>query len=242
MPSRITPGRYCSCRELEVEGRQLRVIGEVERIAWIERHRVRRGGQQRLARLEDRSERGIIELARARRSSKAMRLVGRHGEPRGKGAAAQNGIAQRHSNRARERHLGGVGFRGRARDVEAELLVLHQGVADAAASNVVQRRVGGDVVVVEGALVLELLAGKDQTHAQAGRWALLVVDLVQHARDRVGRIDFETQRLAGPSPNEDLHGLWREMRAAEEQNDNVDHRSNPSIHQIQYNSFYSSQQ
>ena len=53
-----------------------------------------------------------------------------------------------------------------------------------------------DVVVREGAAVLELLAGEVETLLVRGD-ALLVLDLLLHLVDGVGRLDIESDGLAG---------------------------------------------
>ena len=60
----------------------------------------------------------------------------------------------------------------------------------------VQRRLLLDVVVREGAAVLELLARKDQA-LLVGRDALLVLDLGLDVVNRVRRLNLEGDRLAG---------------------------------------------
>merc|ERR1712071_215368 len=61
-----------------------------------------------------------------------------------------------------------------------------------------------DVVVGEGAAVLELLAGKDEA-LLVGRDALFVLDLGLHVVNRVGRLDLESDGLAGKGLDKDLH-------------------------------------
>jgi hypothetical protein len=61
-----------------------------------------------------------------------------------------------------------------------------------------------DVVVREGAAVLELLAGEDKTLLVRGD-ALLVLDLLLHVVDGVGRLNIESDGLAGEGLDEDLH-------------------------------------
>jgi hypothetical protein len=63
-----------------------------------------------------------------------------------------------------------------------------------------------DVVVRERAAVLELLAHEDEA-LLIRRDALLVLDLLLHVLNRVGRLDVERDRLAGESLYKDLH-LW----------------------------------
>ena len=60
------------------------------------------------------------------------------------------------------------------------------------------------VVVVEGAAVLELLAGEDEALLVGGH-ALLVLDLALDHFDGVGGLDLERDGLAGERLDEDLH-------------------------------------
>ena len=71
----------------------------------------------------------------------------------------------------------------------------------------VQRRLLLDVVVREGAAVLELLAGEDEA-LLVGRDALLVLDLLLHVVDRVARLDVERDGLAREGLDEDLCGRY----------------------------------
>merc|ERR1711939_624178 len=61
-----------------------------------------------------------------------------------------------------------------------------------------------DVVVGQGAAVLELLAGKDEALLVRGD-ALLVLNLLLHVLDRVRALDLEGDGLAGQRLDEDLH-------------------------------------
>merc|ERR1711998_363977 len=61
-----------------------------------------------------------------------------------------------------------------------------------------------DVVVLEGAAVLKLLARKDQA-LLVWRDALLVLDLGLHRLDGVGALDLQGDGLAGECLHEDLH-------------------------------------
>ena len=61
-----------------------------------------------------------------------------------------------------------------------------------------------NVVVGEGAAILELLSGEDQA-LLVGRDALLVLDLRLHVVDSVGRLDLKSDRLAREGLDEDLH-------------------------------------
>ena len=76
--------------------------------------------------------------------------------------------------------------------------------AAAEAQHQVERRLLLDVVVRQRAAVLELLAGEDQA-LLVRRDALLVLDLLLHVVDRVGRLDVERDRLARQGLDEDLH-------------------------------------
>ena len=61
-----------------------------------------------------------------------------------------------------------------------------------------------DVVVREGAAVLELLAGKDKTLLVRGN-SFLVLDLLLHGLNGIRRLDFEGDSLPSQSLHEDLH-------------------------------------
>jgi len=61
-----------------------------------------------------------------------------------------------------------------------------------------------DVVVGKGATVLELLTGEDKS-LLIGRNTLFVLDLSLDVVDGVGRLDLESDRLAGEGLDEDLH-------------------------------------
>jgi hypothetical protein len=60
-----------------------------------------------------------------------------------------------------------------------------------------------DVVVREGAVILELLAREDEA-LLVGRDALLVLDLLLHILDLVGGLDIEGDGLAREGLDEDL--------------------------------------
>ena len=62
-----------------------------------------------------------------------------------------------------------------------------------------------DVVVLEGAAILELLTSEDEA-LLVRRDALLVLDLLLHVVDRVARLDVERDRLAGEGLDENLRG------------------------------------
>merc|ERR1712093_313762 len=80
----------------------------------------------------------------------------------------------------------------------------HRSVATAEAEDEVEGGLLLDVVVGKRAAVLELLAGEDEALLVGGN-TLLVLDLLLHVLDRVARLDFEGDRLAGKGLNEDLH-------------------------------------
>ena len=61
-----------------------------------------------------------------------------------------------------------------------------------------------DVVIGEGATVLELLSGEDET-LLIRRDALLVLDLLLDLLDGVGSLDLKGDGLAGEGLDEDLH-------------------------------------
>jgi hypothetical protein len=63
-----------------------------------------------------------------------------------------------------------------------------------------------DVVVSQGAALLQLLAGEDQALLIRGD-ALLVLDLGLHVLNRVRGLDLEGDGLAGKGLDEDLHSL-----------------------------------
>ena len=61
-----------------------------------------------------------------------------------------------------------------------------------------------DVVVREGAAILELLAGEDQA-LLVRRDTLLILNLAFDGLDGIGRLDLESDSLAGQSLDKDLH-------------------------------------
>ena len=68
-----------------------------------------------------------------------------------------------------------------------------------------ERRLLLDVVVAEGATVLQLLAGEDKTLLV--RWdTLLILNLRLHALNRIGWLNIHRNRLAGKGLHENLHG------------------------------------
>ena len=76
----------------------------------------------------------------------------------------------------------------------------------------VQGRLLLDVVVSQGAAILELLAGKDQALLVRGD-ALLVLDLALHVLDGVRRLHLQGDGLAGQGPagrSKDMSGHARE--------------------------------
>ena len=84
------------------------------------------------------------------------------------------------------------------------LIPAHPNVATAQAQHEVKRGLLLDVVVGQGAAVLQLLAGEDQALLVRGD-ALLVLDLLLDVLDRVRRLHLEGDGLAGQSLHEDLH-------------------------------------
>ena len=68
-----------------------------------------------------------------------------------------------------------------------------------------QRRLLLDIVVAQGAAVLEMFAGEDQT-LLTRRDALLVLDLRLHGVDGVAGLDLECDGLAGRHGGEQVHG------------------------------------
>ena len=66
-----------------------------------------------------------------------------------------------------------------------------------------------DIVVRESAAVLQLLAGEDQALLIRGD-ALLVLDLLLDVVDRVGRLHFQSDGLAGEGSDENLH-IWNKL-------------------------------
>merc|ERR1711998_263824 len=77
-------------------------------------------------------------------------------------------------------------------------------VATAQAKHKVERRLLLDVIVLQGAAILELLPSEDET-LLVGWDALFVLDLGLHRLDRVGALDLEGDRLTGQRLHEDLH-------------------------------------
>ena len=63
-----------------------------------------------------------------------------------------------------------------------------------------------DVVVLESAAILKLLASEDET-LLVGRDALLVLDLSLHVFDGVAWLDVERDGLSGQGLDENLHLL-----------------------------------
>ena len=60
-----------------------------------------------------------------------------------------------------------------------------------------------DVVVAQSATIFQLFAGKDQ-RLMVGRSPFLLLDLGFDIVDRVGRLDFQSDGLAGQSLHENL--------------------------------------
>ena len=61
-----------------------------------------------------------------------------------------------------------------------------------------------DVVIREGAAILQLLSGEDKTLLVRGD-TLLVLDLLFHGLDGIRRLDFEGDGLPSEGLHEDLH-------------------------------------
>ena len=76
--------------------------------------------------------------------------------------------------------------------------------ASAQAQHQMQSALLLDVVIAQGAAVLELLAGEDKS-LLLGRDALLVLNLRLYVLDRVVGLHVQSDRLAGQSLDEDLH-------------------------------------
>ena len=74
----------------------------------------------------------------------------------------------------------------------------------AEAEDEVKRRLLLDVVVTQSTTILELLACKDKALLVRGN-TLLVLDLCLDVLDRVGRLDFECDRLSCQGLYENLH-------------------------------------
>lgn len=68
----------------------------------------------------------------------------------------------------------------------------------------VQRRLLLDVVIAEGATVLELLSSKDETLLIRGD-SFFILNLGLHIVNRVGSLDIESNRLARQRLHKDLH-------------------------------------
>jgi len=71
-----------------------------------------------------------------------------------------------------------------------------------------------DVVVAQGAAILELLSSKDQS-LLIGRNALLVLDLLLHVVDGVTRLDLEGDGFASEGLDEDLHASTKSQHQVE---------------------------
>ena len=71
-----------------------------------------------------------------------------------------------------------------------------------------------DVVVRQGAAVLQLLAGEDQS-LLVGRDALLVLNLLLHPVDRIRGFDIEGDRLTRKRLDEDLHSTAKAKHQVE---------------------------
>merc|ERR1712151_1356426 len=82
------------------------------------------------------------------------------------------------------------------------------------AQHQVERRLLLDVVVGQGAAVLQLLAREDEA-LLVRRDALLVLDLRLHVVDRVRRLDLERDGLARERLDEDLHAATEAQHQVE---------------------------
>jgi len=77
-----------------------------------------------------------------------------------------------------------------------------------------ERRFLLDVVIGQGTTVLELLTGEDEA-LLVGRDTFLILDFGLDVLDRVGRFDFERDRLAGEGLDEDLHAAAQSQHQME---------------------------
>ena len=109
-------------------------------------------------------------------------------------------------DRVRRLHLEGDGLARQGLDED-----LH---TTAQAQHQVERRLLLDVVVRQGAAVLELLAGEDQA-LLVRRDALLVLDLGLDVLDRVRRLHLEGDGLARQGLDEDLHATAQAQHEVE---------------------------
>jgi hypothetical protein len=75
----------------------------------------------------------------------------------------------------------------------------------------VQRRLLLDVVVRQGAAILQLLARKNQT-LLIGRNTLLILDLLLDVLNGVRSLSLECDCLSSESLDKDLHMLWLHIR------------------------------
>src|SRR5256885_1283775 len=78
------------------------------------------------------------------------------------------------------------------------------GSPTAEAEHKMERRLLLNVVIREGATILQLLAREDQT-LLVGRNALLVLDFRLHIFDGIAGLDLQSDRLAGQRLDKDLH-------------------------------------
>merc|ERR1712146_675129 len=114
---------------------------------------------------------------------------------------------QRHEHKTTTRNTGiQLRFTWDGRECnESSFSTFHEHlVASTKAEHEVEGRLLLDVVVRQGAPILELLASEDQTLLVGGD-ALLVLDLGLDVLDRVGGLDLEGDGLAGQGLHEDLH-------------------------------------
>ena len=69
----------------------------------------------------------------------------------------------------------------------------------------------GDLLIAQGATILELLASEDETLLVGGD-TLLVLDLGLDIIDSVRGLDLESDGLSSEGLDENLHvGMWREV-------------------------------
>ena len=99
--------------------------------------------------------------------------------------------------------------------------LIHHLVSSTKPEHQMESRLLLDVVVAQGAAILQLLAGEDQP-LLIRRDALLVLDLGLDVLDGVGRLDLEGDGLARQRLHEDLHDELEEKQ-------NVIYRLNASI-------------
>ena len=84
------------------------------------------------------------------------------------------------------------------------VIIFRELLATTKAEDQVESRLLLDVVIREGAAVLELLSSEDKTLLVRGD-SFLVLDLLLHGLNCVGGLDLEGDGLSGQSLHEDLH-------------------------------------